>query len=164
MAIETLAYRFQVRGGTAAALALLNEVPLRRELVFELDTGKSKVGDGVSDYNSLPYNPAGGPTQVISTTGAITLDAATHKGRMLLHAGAGPITCPATVAAGFVTDDIVEVRWQSGAQVELVAGSGAALDYNSTLFSPFIHHEKAVIALKVIAVDTWALLGPLADA
>ncbi|ASK91042.1 hypothetical protein KWH04_01210 [Xanthomonas campestris pv. trichodesmae] len=47
--------RFLVRGGTAANLATVNEVPLVRELVIERDTRKMKLGDGVTAYNALPY-------------------------------------------------------------------------------------------------------------
>ena len=55
MAIEQIPYRFRIRGGTAADLAAVNEVLLRRELCIELDTGNLKIGDGVSPWNSLPY-------------------------------------------------------------------------------------------------------------
>lgn len=48
-------YRFLVRGGTAAAIAALNEIPLAREIIYETDTRKWKVGNGVTHYNSLPY-------------------------------------------------------------------------------------------------------------
>lgn len=48
-------YRFVVRGGTAAAMAALNEVPLDRETCLEIDTLKIKYGDGVTAYNDLPY-------------------------------------------------------------------------------------------------------------
>lgn len=52
---ETIYYRFLVRGGTAANLAAVNEVPLARELVVETDTRRFKVGDGVTRYLSLEY-------------------------------------------------------------------------------------------------------------
>jgi len=52
---ETIPYRFLVRGGTAANLAAVNEVPLKRELVVAIDTGRIKLGDGVTSYNALPY-------------------------------------------------------------------------------------------------------------
>jgi len=55
MPTSTLDYRFKVRGGTAAALASVNEIPLARELVYETDTGKAKLGDGLTAYNSLAY-------------------------------------------------------------------------------------------------------------
>jgi hypothetical protein len=67
MTIETILYRFRVRGGTAAALAALNEVPLARELVFETDTGRSKLGDGATQFNALPY-VAGGSTIELRAT------------------------------------------------------------------------------------------------
>jgi hypothetical protein len=47
--------RRQERGGTAAALMALNEIPLRNEIVIEADTGKMKFGDGTTHYNDLPY-------------------------------------------------------------------------------------------------------------
>lgn len=53
--MSTVAYRFLVRGGTAANLAAVNETPLQRELVVERDTGRMKLGDGVTPYNDLPY-------------------------------------------------------------------------------------------------------------
>lgn len=55
MTTTTIPYRFLVRGGTAAAIAALNEVPKAREIIYETDTRKWKVGDGVTAYNSLAY-------------------------------------------------------------------------------------------------------------
>ena len=34
-----------------------NPVLLDRQLVIETDTGRMKLGDGISDYNSLSYLP-----------------------------------------------------------------------------------------------------------
>lgn len=51
----TIQYRFTVRGGTAAALAARNEIPLARELVVETDTERIKLGDGITPYNALEY-------------------------------------------------------------------------------------------------------------
>lgn len=50
--------RFRVRGGTASDLATVNEIPLERELVIEIDTRNFKLGDGVTQYNDLPYATA----------------------------------------------------------------------------------------------------------
>jgi hypothetical protein len=54
--------RREERGGTAAALMALNEIPLRNEIVIEADSvpPKMKVGDGVTHYNDLPYLSSGG--------------------------------------------------------------------------------------------------------
>lgn len=53
--IITVPHRYGVRGGTAANLATVNETPLVRELVFETDTLKFKLGDGVTPWLSLDY-------------------------------------------------------------------------------------------------------------
>lgn len=49
-------------GNTAAELATLNPVGFERQLVFETDTLKAKLLDGVNHYNDLPYviSPSGG--------------------------------------------------------------------------------------------------------
>lgn len=54
MAFTVQNLRFRVRAGLAAAVAALNEIPMVRELIFETDTRKAKLGDGVTHYNSLP--------------------------------------------------------------------------------------------------------------
>ena len=47
--------RIQNRRGSSSDLALLNEVPMAGEIVIETDTGKFKIGDGVTSWNSLEY-------------------------------------------------------------------------------------------------------------
>lgn len=59
MTTQVINYRFLVRGGTAANLAAVNEVPKQRELVYETDTGRAKLGDGVSAWLELPYSALG---------------------------------------------------------------------------------------------------------
>lgn len=43
------------RGNTEAALTALNEVLLTKEWCIETDTGRAKIGDGVTAWNDLPY-------------------------------------------------------------------------------------------------------------
>jgi hypothetical protein len=43
------------RGNTAAALTALNEVLLEKEWCVETDTGRAKIGDGVTAWNDLDY-------------------------------------------------------------------------------------------------------------
>lgn len=47
--------RWQARRGTAADLAAVNEVLLDGEVCIETDTNLGKIGDGATNYNSLPY-------------------------------------------------------------------------------------------------------------
>lgn len=55
--MTTLAFpkRRQERGGTAADLTTVNEILLDREWCKETDTGRYKLGDGVTPWNSLAY-------------------------------------------------------------------------------------------------------------
>lgn len=53
--MTTLTYRFRMRYGTAAQWASVNEVLLPSELGNETDTGRLKIGDGITAWNSLPY-------------------------------------------------------------------------------------------------------------
>lgn len=108
--------------------------------------------------------PPGGPTRVLApTSGAITLDRATHNGAFLRHSS-GTITLPETGGTGqFQTDDIVEVRREAG-QVQFAAAAGVTLDFNTALYSAEIHALKDVVALKVLDTNLWAIIGPLADA
>jgi hypothetical protein len=46
---------FKQRRGTAAALAAANETPAAGQIVVETDTSRLKVGDGVTQWNSLGY-------------------------------------------------------------------------------------------------------------
>lgn len=50
---------------TAAALTAENPVLLAGEVVYESDTGRHKLGDGVKGWNALPY-AGGGILRAIS--------------------------------------------------------------------------------------------------
>lgn len=65
-----MSMRAQMRGDTAAVLAVRNEVLLDKELCFETDTGLYKIGNGSTAWNALPYYQL---TPVFS--GPVTLDA-----------------------------------------------------------------------------------------
>lgn len=52
--------RVLLRARTAAEWTTLNEVLRNKELGIESDTGRDKLGDGVTPWNSLPYRNAGG--------------------------------------------------------------------------------------------------------
>ena len=62
---------FSLRGDTAARWAQFNPILADRELVLETDTGKFKIGDGVTVYASLPYAGVAGPTGSGGATGPV---------------------------------------------------------------------------------------------
>lgn len=113
MSDVTIPYRFLLRGGTAANLAAVNEVPRAREMVVETDTRKLKVGDGVTAYNLLPYIQGallGGIESVEAGTGII----------VDVTDPANPIVSlsePVLVSLGRAETAVQEVR--AGANVEV---------------------------------------------
>lgn len=50
-----MASRLQLRGGTLAQWATANPILADREPGYEKDTGRLKIGDGSTVWNSLPY-------------------------------------------------------------------------------------------------------------
>lgn len=48
--------QIQIRRGTAATWTSVNPLLAEGELGVELDTDKFKIGDGTSNWNSLPYS------------------------------------------------------------------------------------------------------------
>lgn len=55
-----MAVQIQKRRGTAASWTAANTVLSSGEEGFETDTGRTKIGDGTTAWNSLPYNGIGG--------------------------------------------------------------------------------------------------------
>lgn len=55
MAEITLHTKFRLRRGTSEAWRRVNPTLLYGEPGFEKDTNRLKIGDGVKDWNSLPY-------------------------------------------------------------------------------------------------------------
>lgn len=78
----TVAKRIQLRHDLASNWTLVGNslVLLAGEFAYETDTGRMKVGDGIRNWNSLPYFPpsiqvdsvfdGGGPTSSYGTPAA----------------------------------------------------------------------------------------------
>lgn len=60
--------KIQLRRDTAANWSTNNPTPLAGEPCFETDTGKLKIGDGITAYNSLPYQGGTSDTAVTTDT------------------------------------------------------------------------------------------------
>ena len=67
--------RIQLRRGTSADLAAVNEVLRAGEIGIEMDTGKYKIGNGSTQWSGLPYSgqafPSGNSVYVLQN-GAYT--------------------------------------------------------------------------------------------
>lgn len=66
-----MAVKIQFRRDTAAAWTAANPILSQGEAGYEFDTGRFKVGNGLSPWNSLPYSSGvTGPTGPLGPTGA----------------------------------------------------------------------------------------------
>lgn len=63
--------KIQLRRDTAANWSTNNPTPSAGEPCFETDTGKLKIGDGITTYNSLPYQGGTSDTAVTTDTAQI---------------------------------------------------------------------------------------------
>jgi hypothetical protein len=62
--------KIQLKRDTAANWSINNPTPSAGEPCFEIDTGKLKIGDGITAYNSLPYQ--GGTSDTAGGSGDVT--------------------------------------------------------------------------------------------
>lgn len=88
--------RIQVKRDTAAAWSSVNPVLLAGEYGRETDTGRTKVGDGVTAWNALPYDG------IVTVTDKAKLDAATalpSASTLVLRDGSGRAQVASPVAA-----------------------------------------------------------------
>ncbi|QDH70835.1 tail fiber domain-containing protein [Marilutibacter alkalisoli] len=104
MAIETIDYRFVLRRGLAAEWTAQNGVLFEGEFGLELDTGKLKIGDGSTPWNSLPYAVVAAAADQTGIAGAkewvgehtftrdLRINAGASTARILFSANAGLFT------------------------------------------------------------------------
>lgn len=69
--------KIQFKRGTSEALTAANILLSVGEPCFETDTGKFKIGDGVLNWNALPYRESFGATGVTGVTGPTGLQGIT---------------------------------------------------------------------------------------
>jgi len=80
MGVVVALRRIQLRRGTAAQWASANPVLGGGEVGRELDTGKWKVGDGVTTWVALPYEEDGGGATTSTAVTGLALDGVTNDG------------------------------------------------------------------------------------
>lgn len=81
-----MAYRIQLRKGTAAAWTTANPILLSGELGFETDTFLYKIGDGVTAWNSLSYKTFSAVLSSAMLIDAVADPSPPAAGKMRLYA------------------------------------------------------------------------------
>jgi hypothetical protein len=171
--MPTIEDRFLLRGGLKAAMVSLNEVPLRRELIVELDnlwtTGEldAKIGDGTTHYVDLPYlyvtapldTVLGSPVTALTiVSGVVNIDcslgdyftlALTANVTSLTFSNAPTAGSGRTISVTITQDSTGARTFALPASFKAIAGSDAAIQAAA----------NAVTKLMIETVDigtTWA--------
>ena len=101
-----MADRIQIRGDTASAWTTANPILADREIGWESDTKKIKVGDGTTAWTSLAYGGIAGPTGATGATGPTgdtgPIGPAGPQGSVGSTGSTGPSAYQVAVSGGFV--------------------------------------------------------------
>lgn len=140
-----MAQRIQVRRGTAADATTANPTLTAGEIGFETDTGKLKIGDGVTAWNSLAYFGA-----AADLTAHLDDPTDAHDASAVSFAPAGNLAAT-DVQAALVELDTEKaakaaagcVAWRSTAQA-LSTSTSTAISFDSETFDTDAFHDPAV--------------------
>lgn len=140
-------HRRQERRGTAAAALAFNETLKAGEWFIETDTGRVKVGDGATVYNSLPYATTTYFAEAAGTGDALTatidFNAPLFDGMEIILRAAANNTGAATLALN------------GGAALDIVKYGGDVLEAGDIKQAG---HE--IILRYVLAGPNWELVNP----
>ena len=158
----------QLRRGSASAWASENPTLEEGELGLETDTGKTKVGNGSTAWNSLTYNYV--TYAQIDTTGASSGQALIHNGTKFVPGGITTtldtltdVTAPTPSSGDFLkwngtawVNDAIDLGADTAGSfvASLVAGTGVTLTNNSGEgATPTVAVDTSVIQARVSGVS-----------
>jgi hypothetical protein len=116
-----MAIKIQLRRDTAANWANANPILSQGEPAFEIDTGREKIGDGVTEWNSLAYKVAGSGA-LVSVNQPFT---ATKKFDKIYYSNRYVMT--GNLVYSLDTTDEAE----GGGSLDLVVGNGGTIDLSA---------------------------------
>lgn len=131
------------------------------QLGFETDTGKFKLGDGSTAWNSLRYANPGifQSTPTFSSNAYTTV--ASDAGNLLLASNsstAGTITVPPSSSVAYPVMTQISVQQTGSGQLSFVAGLGVTINSTPGLK---MRAQWSIATLVKTATDTWSLAGDL---
>jgi hypothetical protein len=137
--------RILIRRDTAAAWTAANPTLASGELGGETDTGKLKLGNGSTAWNSLAYQ--GGVTSINGNTGAVTGLAPTAGPTFT-----GTVVLPSTTSIGTVTS--TEIGYVDGVTSAIQTQIDAKAPINNASFTGTFSAPSGTITSTMLADDT----------
>ena len=175
MAVVT---QIQVRRGTASSWTSANPTLAAGEWGYETDTGKVKIGDGTTAWNSEPYIGAGdvtltgtqtltnktltAPIITLATnaqTASYTLALTDQSKVVEMNVGsANNLTIPLNSSVEFPTGTTITILQTGSGQTTLVATGGVTVNGTPGLK---LRAQWSSATLIKRATDTWVAIGDL---
>ena len=138
--------RILIRRDTAAAWTAANPTLASGELGGETDTGKVKLGDGSTAWNSLPYQ-VGGVTSVNGNTGIVTGLAPTSDPTFT-----GTVVLPSTTSIGDVS--ATELSYLNNVTSSIQTQIDAKAPIDNASFTGTFSAPSGTITSTMLADDT----------
>lgn len=183
MAVVT---QVQVRRGTASQWTSANPTLASGEWGYETDTGKVKIGNGSSAWNSLGYTGVGDVTltgtetltnktltapvinlALNAQTGTTYTFALTDNGKLVTasNAAAQTYSIPTNGTAAFAVGAQINIIQIGAGQVTIQAASSGTTTVASTgatATAPKLRAQYSSATLIKVATDVWYVVGDIA--
>lgn len=157
-----MAVQIQLRRDTASNWASANPILASGEMGAETDTGRFKVGNGSTPWNSLDYATAPFAYNALNTQAGTTytfLVADQQRLTSFTSSSAVTATVPLNSSQAFPIGSRVDILQRGSGQVTIAATGGVTINTNTTLKT---RDQYSIIALVKIGTDEWVATGDLA--
>jgi hypothetical protein len=140
----------QIRRGTAAQWTSANPTLAAGEWGLETDTGKVKIGDGTTAWNSEPYIGAGTVTSVTAGTG-LSGGTITNSGTIAIDSTVATLTGSQTLTNKTLTDPKINlaIDAETASYTAVLANNGQVVTMNNASANNFSIPTNASVAFPI---------------
>lgn len=154
--------QIQLRRGTASQWTSFNPILAAGEIGTELDTGKFKVGDGVTAWNSLGYAISPTAYNLVNTQAGTSYTFALGDDLKLTSftsSSAITATVPTNASVPFTIGSRLDILQKGIGQVTIAPAVGATINAPTTLRS---RDQYSIISVIKVDTNEWVATGDLA--
>jgi hypothetical protein len=142
--------QIQIRRGTAAQWTSTNPTLASGEQGFETDTGKMKIGNGSTAWNSLAYIGTGTVTSIIAGTG-LSGGTITSSGTIAIDSTVATLTGTQTLTNKTLTDPKINLAFdaETASYTAVLANNGQVVTMDNGSANIFSIPTNASVAFPI---------------
>jgi hypothetical protein len=142
--------QIQIRRGTAAEWTSTNPTLASGEQGFETDTGKMKIGNGSTAWNSLAYIGAGTVTSITAGTG-LSGGTITSSGTIAIDSTVATLTGTQTLTNKTLTDPKINLAFdaETASYTAVLANNGQVVTMDNASANTFSIPTNASVAFPI---------------